>query len=186
MGWYRHQSHPSSTTTPTKQAWQDWRACLFPAKGKHSVPTYAQLAKTFPPKHDTAFHKMLQSAPRGSLPWQTAFIDGAGVLIIPGQPEGRVLWRSLQNAIDNLPAAWPIYVAGGATALETVAELFPVEVEVGKITLDDLGDEGLNEVRESLGGFNPSGWISSVLLRRAHPKAYLPDDHTHRPRSATC
>lgn len=121
---------------------------------------------------------MLQSAPRGSLPWQTAFIDGAGVLIIPGQPEGRVLWRSLQNAMDNLPAAWPIYVAGGATALETVAELFPVEVEVDKITLDDLGDEGLNEVRESLGGFNVCGWISSVLLRRAHPKAYLPDDHT--------
>lgn len=120
---------------------------------------------------------MLQSATRGSLPWQTAFIDGAGVLIIPGQPEGRVLWRSLQNAIDNLPAAWPIYVAGGATALETVAELFPVEVEVGKITLDDLGDEGLNEVREwafgpvsiDLFGAHVCGWTLWVP-RHAHPQ----------------
>lgn len=155
--------HPS---TPKIQAWQDWRACLFPAKGKDGVPTYAELAKTFPPKHDTAFHNMLQAAKRGSLPWEAAPINGAGVLIVPGKPEGRVLWRGLQNGMDNLPAAWPIYVSGGATALKTVKELFPVEVEVGKITLDDLGDDELNEVGFCLlciYPLDPSIWISLLI-----------------------
>lgn len=136
-----------------RQAWQDWRACLYPpgkkTKGADHPPTYEELAKTFPPRHDTAFHAFLQSAPRTALPWDdaaAASVDGAGVLITPGIPEKRVLWRSLQNAVDNLPAAWPIWVAGGASALALVRELFPVEVEVGKVTLEDLGDEALDEV----------------------------------------
>jgi hypothetical protein len=146
---------------PPPQAWQDWRTCLFPPSRHKNVPTYIELAKTFPPKHDTPFHNFLRSAAnQGSLPWEAASIGGAGVLIITGKPDRRVLWRSLQNGLDNLPAAWPVYVAGGASALKVVTELFPVEVEVGKIALDDLGDEELNEVSSTAESWDLDlGWV---------------------------
>jgi hypothetical protein len=80
---------------------------------------------------------------KAALPWNDSNFTA---VLLEFRPLRAALQFSIDNVMNNLPVHWRIQVVGGASICLAVREIFPCEVEAGKILLIDLGFDKLSRV----------------------------------------
>ena len=119
---------PMSTTV-----WQEWQACLT----THFATNQGE--------HTIGFQQLI-TTPRARRLWATS---NHTAVLLEFRAWERELSFSINNVLTNLPVHWRIQIVGGPDIIALAQQLFPAEIQAGKVELTNLGYNKMKQVQVS-------------------------------------
>ena len=113
--------------------WQEWQACLT----THFATNQGE--------HTIGFQQLI-TTPRARRLWATS---NHTAVLLEFRAWERELSFSINNILTNLPVHWRIQIVGGPDIIALAQQLFPAEIQAGKVVLTNLGYDKMKQVQVS-------------------------------------